>query len=144
MFYVYQSSYDFEQMEVLRELFDQPNVNISPFVEVPFNSHIFHVDVAPISMESRWQRFIFDAIENVFRFALSENITAYKISLQSRRMDGRDYEIQPIKRVLTGSRPDGNMVYLFELSNGAIEHNALDEIDKDGLREVSLVWVKPE
>ncbi|WP_156895584.1 MULTISPECIES: hypothetical protein [Massilia] len=144
MFYAYQSSYSSEQIDVLRELFDQPSINIFSFVEIPFNGQIFHVDVAPVSMESRWQRFIFDSIEKVFLFAQSENIKFYKISLQSRRVDERDYKIRSVKRVFVGNSPDGNIVHVFELSDGAMEHNALDEVDKDNLRKVSLVWAEPD
>lgn len=144
MFHAYESSYNPEQIDVLRNLFQQPNVNIFPFFEIPFNGQIFHVDVAPTSMKSRWQRFIFDSIENVFLFAQSENINLFKVSLQSRRVDEHDYKIKTIKRVFAGNRRGGNIFYLFELSDGVMEHNALDEVDKDNLQEVSLVWAEPD
>jgi hypothetical protein len=45
VFHAYESSEDGDGMDVLRALFDQPGLHSYPFVEVPLNDHLFHIDV---------------------------------------------------------------------------------------------------
>lgn len=140
MFHAYQTSEDVDRIEVLRKLFDQPGLHSYAFVEIPLNTQLFHLDVAPVDNESRWQRFIFDKIENIFEFAAVENIHEFHIHVQTRRERGADYQLKRVVEISRGSADSGESVYVFSCADGSTEISGFSDITQRDITSVTRLW----
>lgn len=143
MFHAYESSEEVDGMDALRAAFDQPGLHSYPFVEVPLNTHLFHVDVAPVDEESRWQRFIFDAVETVFAFAAIEKIQEFRIYVQSRRTYGANYQLKRVTAISQGGTFSGESVYVFSCADGSVEISGFNGVDKTDIACLSKIWKEP-
>jgi len=143
VFHAYENSEDNEGMDVLRALFDQPGLHSYPFVEIPLNTNLFHIDVAPVDDESRWQRFIFDKVENVFEFVAIEKISEVRIYIQTRRRTGSDYQLKRIVEISRGYAFSGESVHLFVCANGSVEISSFNEVAESDIYKVSSLWKEP-
>jgi hypothetical protein len=130
-------------MHALRAAFDQPGLHSYPFVEVPLNTHLFHVDVAPVVEESRWQRFIFDAVETVFAFAALEKIQEFRIYVQSRRTLGANYQLKRVIAISQGSTFSGESIYVFSCADGSVEISGFNDVDEADIACLSKIWKEP-
>jgi len=143
MFHAYQTSEDDDRIEVLRTLFDQPGLHCYPFVEVPLNTQLFHLDVAPVDNESRWQRFIFDKIENIFEFAAFENIHKFRIHIQTRRESSADYQLKRVVEISMARAASGESVYAFSCADGSTEISGYSGLSQRDLERISRLWQEP-
>jgi len=143
MFHAYQASEDVDRVDVLRTLFNQPGFHSYPFVEIPLNTHLFHLDVAPVNEESRWQRFIFDKVENIFEFASLENIHEFRIHVQTRREPSTDYLLKRVVEISKGSAVSGESVYLFLCADGSTEISGFSGIGRSDIVSASRLWMEP-
>lgn len=140
MLHAYQNSEDIERMDVLRALFDQPGLHSYPFVEVPLNTYLFHLDVAPVHAESRWQRFIFDKPENFFEFMAAEKILDLCIHIQTRRKTGSDYQLKRVVEISEGCAFSGESVYMFFCADGSIEISGFSDLSQGDIARISTLW----
>ena len=131
-------------MDVLRALFDQPGLHSYPFVEVPLNTQLFHVDVPPAEDGSRWQRFIFDTVENLFRFCMDEEIREFRIYVQSRRERGVDYQLKRVVEISKGSTSSGRLVYVFSCADGSVEISGFSGDIQADISSIARVWKEPK
>jgi hypothetical protein len=131
-------------MNVLRALFDQPGLHIYPFVEIPLNTQLFHVDVAPVNNESRWQRFIFDEVENILEFASAEKIDEFRIHIQTRRAPDADYELKRILEVSKGDAISGESVYVFSCADGSTVISGFNGLRRSDIASVCRIWREHE
>lgn len=143
VFYVYEGWEDVERIAVLRTLFDQPGLHQYPFVELAFNSYLFHVDVAPVDEQSRWQRFVFDRLENVFKFSEIEGISKYRIYIQTRRGSCVDYELKRVVEIASCDAVDGESVYVFSCADGSVEISGLNNLVERDIVLRSKIWRQP-
>jgi hypothetical protein len=143
VFYAYKKSEDFEGMEVLGALSGQPGLRCYPFVEISLNTHLFHLDVAPIDEESMWQRFIFDALENVIEFLVAEKIRGCRIYVQTRRQIDADYQLKRIVEISEGYAINGESAYVFSCSNGSIEIGGFSDLKQSDIVKISSLWTEP-
>lgn len=143
MFHAYEASEDVDRIDVLRTLFDQPGLHSYPFVEIPLNTHLFHLDVAPVSNESRWQRFVFDKIENIFEFAAVEDIHEFRIHVQTRREPGADYQMKRVVEISRGNAVGGESVYVFSCADGSTEISGFSDLRQRDIASVSTLWREP-
>ncbi|WP_157201886.1 hypothetical protein [Massilia sp. Root335] len=127
-------------MAVLSALSGQPGLRSYPFVELPLNSHLFHLDVAPIDDESRWQRFIFDTFENVIEFLASEKIEEFRIHIQTRRHADADYLLKRIVQISEGYAISGESAYVFSCANGSIEIGGVNDLRQSDIVRMSSLW----
>lgn len=144
MFHAYESSEEVDGMDALRAAFDQPGLHSYPFIEVPLNTHLFHVDVAPVDDESRWQRFIFDAVETVFAFAAVEKIRKFRIYVQSRRTHGANYQLKRVTAVSQGSTFSGESIYVFSCADGSVEISGFSGFVTTDIASLSKIWKEPK
>lgn len=142
MFYVYKKSEDIEGTEVLGALSGQPGLRSYPFVEIPLNTHLFHLDIAPIDDESMWQRFIFDAFENVIEFLVAEKIRGFRIYVQTRRQIDTDYQLKRIVEIAEGYAINGESTYIFSCSNGSIEIGGFNDLEQSDIVKISSLWTE--
>jgi hypothetical protein len=143
VFYVYEGWEDVERIAVLRTLFGQPGLHQYPFVELAFNSYLFHVDVAPVDEQSRWQRFVFDRLENIFKFSQIEGISKYKIYIQTRRGSFADYELKRVVEIASGNAVDGESVFIFSCADGSVEISSLNSLAEHEVVLRSKIWRQP-
>lgn len=143
MFYAYKKSEDIEGMEVLSALLGRPGLRSYPFVELPLNTHLFHLDVAPIDGERMWQRFIFDALENVIEFLVAEKIRGFRIYVQTRRQGDADYQLKRIVEISEGSAVNGESAYIFSCSNGSVEIGGFGNLKQSDIVKISSLWTEP-
>lgn len=143
MFHAYQNAEYADRIDVLRRLFDQPGLHMYPFVELPVNTHLFHVDVAPVSEESRWQRFIFENPATIFEFAEAEEIVDFHIHLQTRRMPGSDYQLKRVVEISIGSATSGELVYVFSCADGSTEISGFSGLSLGDIVRKAPVWRQP-
>lgn len=143
MFHAYENSEDDEGMEALRALFDQPGLHSYPFIEIPLNTHLFHLDIAPLSDESRWQRFIFDNLKHIFDFILIEEIKEYRLHIQTRRNTDRDYELKRVVEISEGRAHTGEKAYVFSCANGSIEISGFNDLKLIDIVTMSRIWKEP-
>jgi hypothetical protein len=143
MFYAYEKAEDVNEIDRLRTLSEQPGVHSYPFVEIPLNTHLFHVDVAPACDESRWQRFVFDRVENIFAFAADEKLQEFRIHVQTRRVHERDYQLKRVVEIACGVASSGEVAYVFSCADGSTEIGSLNEISQGDLVRMSTLWVEP-
>ena len=143
VFYAYKKSEDIEGMEVLGALSGQPGLRIYPFVEIPLNTHLFHLDVAPIDDESMWQRFIFDALENVVDFLVVEKIREFRVYVQTRRQADADYHLKRIVEISEGYAINGESAYIFSCANGLIEIAGFSNLKQSDIVKISSLWTEP-
>lgn len=127
-------------MDVLRALFDQPGLRSYPYVEVPLNTQLYHVDVPPLEDGSRWQRFIFDKAENLFGFCTDEEIREFRIYVQSRRERSVDYRMKRVVEISKGSTFSGRLVYVFSCADGSVEISGLSGDTQTDIASLSTVW----
>jgi hypothetical protein len=127
-------------MEVLSALSGQPGLRSYPFVEVPLNTHLFHLDVAPVGDESRWQRFIFDTLENVIEFLVVEKIGEFRIHIQTRRHADADYQLKRVVEISEGYANCGEFVYVYSCANGSIEIGGFSELRLSDIVRTSSLW----
>lgn len=127
-------------MEVLSALSGQPGLRSYPFVEVPLNTHLFHLDVAPVDDESRWQRFIFDTLENVIEFLSTEKIEEFRIYIQTRRHADADYQLKRIVEISEGYAISGESVYVFSCANGSIEIGGVNDLRQSDIVRMLSLW----
>lgn len=144
MFYTYKNSEHNDGIEVLRALSNQPGLQCYPFVEIPLNICLFHLDVAPVDDESRWQRFIFDRVDNVFSFAASENIREFRIHIQTRRKQEKDYQLKRVAKIARGDTRRGEIAYLFLCADGSVEIVSLNDVSQVDIKKTSTLWVEPD
>lgn len=144
MFYAYKDSEDNDGLDVLREVCNQPGVHSYPFVEIPLNTHLFHLDIAPSDDESWWQRFIFDRVENIFEFVEAENIRDFRIHVQTRREMVQDYQLKRIVEIALGQTISGECVYIFLCADRSTEIGSLNELTRDDITHTSTLWVEPD
>jgi hypothetical protein len=140
VFHAYENSEDDDRMDVLRALFDQPGLHSYPFVEIPFNTNLFHIDIAPVDDESRWQRFIFNKLENVFEFLAVERISEFRIYIQTRRKNGSDYQLKRIVEISQGYALSGDCAHVFLCENGSIEIDGFNELTERDICRMSSLW----
>lgn len=140
MFYVYKNSEDTDATEIIYALTHQPELRSYPFVQVPLNVHLFHLDVASAEDESGWQRFIFGGITNVFEFLLDEKIREFLLYIQTRRQSGADYQLKRVVEILEGYAVSGESVYLFSCANGSIELDGFSNLTRDDIVRMSSLW----
>jgi hypothetical protein len=143
VFHAYENSEDADRMAVLRTLFDQPGLHIYPFVEVPLNTYLFHMDVAPAGELSRWQRFIFDNIQNVFDFTRAENLQEFRIYVQSPRGPNVDYRLLRVVEISKATAITGEDVYKFSYADGSTAISGLNELTDSDIADVSTLWREP-
>jgi hypothetical protein len=143
VFHAYESSEDGDGMDVLRALFDQPGLHSYPFVEVPLNDHLFHIDVAPVGDQSRWQRFIFDRIENVFEFSAAEKIDEFRIFVQTRRERDADYQLKRVVEISKGHAISGESVHVFSCADGSVEISGFTGLLQRDISSMSRLWQEP-
>lgn len=143
VFHAYENSEDNDRMDVLCALFDQPGLHSYPFVEIPLNTHLFHLDVAPVDDSSRWQRFIFDKLENVFDFLAAEKIREFQIYIQTRRATSADYQLKRVVEISAGYAISGESVYVFSCANGSTEIGGFSELSKIDIAKTSSLWKEP-
>lgn len=143
MFYAYKKSEDIEGMEVLGALSGRPELRSYCFVEIPLNTHLFHLDVAPIDDESMWQRFIFDALENVIEFLVVEKIRGFRIYVQTRRQVDADYQLRRIVEISEGYAASGESAYIFSCANGSIEIGGFSDLKQSDIVRISSLWTEP-
>ena len=143
MFYAYKKSEDIEGMEVLGALSGQPGLRSYPFVEIPLNTHLFHLDVAPIDDESMWQRFIFDTLDNVIEFLAAEKIRKFRIYVQTRRQVDADYQLKRIVEISEGYAINGESAYIFSCANGSIEIGGFTDLRQSDIVRASSLWTEP-
>lgn len=143
VFYAYKKSEDIEGTDVLSALSGQPGLRSYPFVEIPLNTHLFHLDVAPIDDESMWQRFIFDALENVIEFVAAEKIRGFRIYVQTRRQVGADYQLKRIVEISEGYAINGQSAYIFSCANGSIEIGGFSDLKQSDIVKISILWTEP-
>ena len=144
MFHAYENSEDVDRMDVLRALFNQPGLHSYPFVEVPLNTQLFHVDVRPAKDGNRWQRFIFDGVENLFGFCTDEQIREFRIYVQSRREPGLDYHLKRVVEISTGSTFSGRLVDVFSCADGSVEISGFSGDIQTNIASMSRVWREPK
>lgn len=144
MFYAYKKSEDSEGMEVLGALSGRPGLRSYPFVEIPLNTHLFHLDVAPIDDERMWQRFIFDALENVIEFLAAEKICDFRIYVQTRRQVDTDYQLKRIIEISEGHAVNGESVYIFFCANGSTEIAGFSNLKQSDFVKISSLWTEPQ
>lgn len=144
MFHTYQTSEDVDRIEVLRALFEQPGLHSYPFVEIPLNTQLFHLDVAPVDNESRWQRFVFDNIENVFDFAAVENIHKFRMHVQTRRESDCDYQLKRVVEISRGKVAGGESVFAFSCADGSTEISGYNGVTQQDIENLSSLWLEPE
>lgn len=140
MFNLYESWEDTHGVESFVALFGQPTLRRFPFVEIPLNVQLFHLDVAPVDDESRWQRFIFNNIYDVFDFVASENIKDIRIALQSRRADGVGYKIKPVRKIFSGTGESGSVVLFFLCTDGTVELNNFCDEKIENISDKNCLW----
>jgi hypothetical protein len=143
MFYAYEKSEDVDELDLLRRLSEHPGVHSYPFIEIPLNTHLFHVDVAPIDDESRWQRFIFDRVENIFAFAADEEIEEFRVHLQSRRNNDGDYELKRVVEIAIGTARSGEVAHVFLCADGSMEIGSLNELSRTDIFQTNTLWIEP-
>lgn len=143
MFHAYENSEDDEGMEALRALFNQPGLHSYPFVEIPLNTHLFHLDIAPFTDESRWQRFIFDNFENIFDFISIEELKEYRLHIQTRRESDSDYELKRVVEISEGYALTGERAYMFACANGSIEISGFNDLTLVDIVKTSRLWKEP-
>jgi hypothetical protein len=119
-------------------------VHSYPFVEIPLNTHLFHVDVAPADDESRWQRFVFDRLENLFAFSVDEKIQEFRIHVQTRRMHEGDYQLKRVIEIARGVASSGEVAYVFLCSDGSTEVGSLNDLSQADIVRTSTLWVEPD
>jgi len=144
MFHAYGRTEDVDEIDRLRQLAEHPGVHSYPFVEIPLNTHLFHVDVAPVDDESRWQRFLFDRVENIFEFATYEEISQFRIHVQTRRGNESDYQLKRVVEIAHGDARSGEVVYVFACADGSIVIGGLNELSRDDIVRASKIWVEPD
>jgi hypothetical protein len=142
VFYAYKKSEDNEGMEVLGALSGQPGLRSYPFVEIPLNTHLFHLDVPPIDDESMWQRFIFDALENVIEFLMVEKIQGFRIYVQTRRQVDADYQLKRVVEISEGYAINGKSAYIFSCANGSIEIGGFSDLKQSDIVRISSLWTE--
>lgn len=143
VFSAYEGWEEVERIETLRSLFGQPGLHQYPFVEVVFNSYLFHVDVAPVDEHSQWQRFIFDKMENVFSFVKVERIDEYRIFLQTRRSSSADYEIKRVVEIASSKAIDGESFFVFSFADGSVEIGSLNNLVEHEIVSRYRIWRQP-
>lgn len=144
MFYAYENVEDVDEIDRLRTLSEQPGVHSYPFVEIPLNTHLFHVDVAPVDDESRWQRFVFDRVENIFGFAADEKLEEFIIYVQTRRVHEHDYQLKRVVKIARGIASSGEVAYVFSCADGSMEIGSLNELSQGDIVQTSTLWVEPD
>lgn len=140
MFHAYQSSEDVDQITVLRALFNQPGLHRYPFVEIPLNTYLFHLDVAPVDDESRWQRFIFDQPENIFEFLAVEGISEFLIHIQTRRTNDVNYQLKRVVEISEGYALNGEAVYVFLCADNSVEISGFSNVSQSDIVKMSRLW----
>lgn len=140
MFYAYKDSMDTDGMEVLHELSNQHGLHSYPFVEIPLNTYLYHLDIAPADDESRWQRFIFDMLENVFKFLAAEEIREFHIYIQTRRKSEADYQLKRIIEISKGYAISGESVHVFSCADGSVEISGFSDLDESDIVRMSSLW----
>lgn len=144
MFYVYEDAEDVDEKDRLPTVSEHPGVHSYTFVEIPLNTHLFHVDVAPVHDESRWQRFVFDGVENIFAFAAYEKIQQFRIHVQTRRKNERDYQLKRVIEIARGVASSGEVAYVFSCADGSIEIGSLNDLVQSDIVQTSALWVEPD
>ncbi|WP_156895541.1 hypothetical protein [Massilia putida] len=144
MFHVYENAEDVDEIDRLRTVSQHPGVHSYTFVEIPLNTHLFHVDVAPVADQSRWQRFVFDGVENIFAFAAFEKIQEFRIHVQTRRKNKWDYQLKRVIEIARGVASNGEVAYVFSCSDGSIEIGSLNDLSQADIVRTSSLWVEPD
>jgi len=142
VFYAYKDWMDTDGMEVLHELSNQPGLHSYPFVEIPLNTYLYHLDIAPADDESRSQRFIFDMPESVFEFLAAEEIKDFRIYIQTRREEA-DYQLKRIIEISKGYAISGESVHIFSCADGSIEISGFSDLDENDVVRISSLWKEP-
>ncbi|MCS0627868.1 hypothetical protein NX786_00710 [Telluria mixta] len=127
-------------MEVLQALCSQPGLRSYPFIEIPLNTHLFHLDVAPVDAGSMWQRFIFTTLENVWEFLLAEEIREFRIYIQTRRKTDADYQLKRIVEISKGCASSGETVHIYLCENGSIEIGGFSGLCESDIVRTSSLW----
>ncbi|MBB3219997.1 hypothetical protein [Pseudoduganella umbonata] len=140
MLHVFESWEETRRAEILRTLFDCPELRCYPFVEIPLNRELFHVDVATASAAMNWQRYIFDRFDDFLAFVKSEEISNFRIALQTRRDADGNYQIKRITRIFHIEFGAPSEMYIFECSDGSVEPEGSVATLGDGGVEKECVW----
>ena len=143
MFHAYENSEDAGRMGVLRTLFDQPGLHIYPFVEVPLNTYLFHLDVAPVGDLSRWQRFVFDNIQTALDFTQAEELQEFRIYAQSPRVPNTDYHLRRVVEISKATAITGEVVYRFSYADGSEAISGFNELIDSDIADISSLWREP-
>lgn len=140
MFHAYDNWEDSDRLEVIRQLFHQPGLRRYRFFEVPLNSQIFHLDVSPAESYGQKQRFIFDKLEDIFDFCLCENISDFRIHVQTRRDSNGNFKLKRVVEILEGATTGGGFARIFVADDGSVEKDDFLDVSGEDIVASRCVW----
>ncbi len=126
-------------MQTLNALFGQKGLHNYPYMEVPLNTYLYHLDIAPADEDSRWQRFIFDNVKNILSFA-SGCLGQCRIYVQSKRENGTDYQLKRILAISKGRTHSIETVYVFTCTDSSIIYSEPSEQAQINISNLEKIW----
>lgn len=142
MLHTYEDWEGIRSSKRIEAIFEQPGLRRYRFVQVPINLQLFHVDIATGEPgDENWSRYVSDNFDDVIEFLAAAPATKVCISLQTRREDGKSYEIVAIKEIFLRSNESGRYSYLFAGADGHRYPGTYWQ-DCDGSDgDTELIWV---
>lgn len=124
--------------DTLSAIFSQVELRYYRLVELPLNLQLFHVDaVVVVDGESYYTRFICDNFTDVIEQLLEADFSNIKISLQSRRVDDRDYVMRTVEEVFESVSNPG--LYSYRCGDGTLQGDSMYESLLD-ITDAHLIW----
>lgn len=120
-----------------------PGIRHYPFVEIPLNRYIFHVDVVlgeKYQNNLPWSRFIFDDVIDVLQFIKRNDVIEIRLSLQSRRCGDAEYAISLIVEIVEAKDRSGHKTYLYRCSNNICHIDSYSVDSENELSDQRTIW----
>jgi len=126
---------------LLREITNQPGLRQYVCVEIPINVQIFHLDIRSNSLnEKKWSRYIFDDIRSILPILYAMKNELARVSLQTRRIDHKDYKIIAIKKIVAGITSYGVENYAFICADGERYYESIADVTSGKFEKERIIW----
>lgn len=129
--------------QLLGAIFGDPGLRYYPFVEIPVNLVLFHVDIVLRDNHREnesWSRFIFDELADVLRFIKRDDVVQMRLSLQSRMCENDDYTISSIAEIAEGKNRAGHKRYVCICPSGKNYVDSFMGETESDLSDMRTTW----
>lgn len=118
-------------------------------LEVPSDSHVFHLDVTlpkRFSKDETVSRYLSCDLDSILEFVKDSNPTSVKLSVQSKHSESDPYRISEIQSISKASDATGKSVFICECNEveivigDALTHATFTERKKVWPRMSALPW----